>query len=246
MIALQTDWGRIVGVVPTDAKGQLLSQWGWGGFAFSPDERSFFATWRSPTAGVTTLARVDLAGALAHPVSFFATTVPETRPLLTPGGLDGFSRGCPVFFEQLTGLWRSCDACDELPILPKAASVVVSPDGGFALSDDSYPAYTTTLWSLPPDPRPVRVFGPRVDSEVVGGVEEQPIAVTAGGARLLLGGGAAGASCYFGPELTVQVLDSQTGELLDDLPPRPSAVDDEATRILYRTGDVWCERQPGN
>jgi hypothetical protein len=239
LIAFRTDWGRIVGLVTTGSSSQFVQPGSWGGFAFSPDERNFFATWQTQGAAVETLARVDLAGALAHPVSFFGATRAEIRTLPAFTRLVGFSRGCPDVFNQM-GLSRSCDACDETPMTPDAPSVV-SPDGGFALGNDSYPAYTATLWSLPPNPRPLRVFGPRVDAAVGSSVVEQPLAVTAGGARLLLGAGP-DASCYSGPGLTVQVIDSQTGEILDDLPPDPMTLDDEVTRLVYRSGEVWCAR----
>jgi hypothetical protein len=81
----------------------------------------------------------------------------------------------------------------------------------------------------------------RVDPEL-GTVAESPIAVTAGGSRLLLGADPSSAPCYSGPQLTLQVVDGQTGEILDELPPSPRALDDEATRIMYGNGEVWCAR----
>jgi WD40 repeat protein len=241
LVALRTDWGRIVGLVTTGPQSQVVQPGSWGGFAFSPDERSFFATWQTQGAAVETLARVDLAGALAAPVSFFGATRAEIRTLAAFTRLDGFSRGCPDVLIPLTGLSRSCDACDETPIARDAASVVVSPDGGFALTGDPWPAYTATLWSLPPDPRPLRVFGPRVDA-TVGSVVEEALAVTAGGARLLLGARPSNGACYSGPGLTVQMIDGQTGAILDELPPDPRALDDEVTRLVYGSGEVWCAR----
>jgi len=68
------------------------------------------------------------------------------------------------------------------------------------------------------------------------------MAVTAGGARLLLGAGPSNGACYSGPALTAQLIDGATGEILDELPPSPRTLDDEVIRIVYGSGEVWCAR----
>jgi WD40 repeat protein len=199
----------------------------WSAFAFSPDEQAFYDVRSAPGATSTVLERVDLTGGIRG-----ATT---TRPLPDYTTLVGFSRGCPVLWNQLTGVYRSCDSCDEQPITGGYPGPVVSPDGAFLLAGDPSPGGNATLWSLPPNQRSFRVFDPPEAGPI-----SIPVGVSNGGRRVVVGA-SANASCYAGHAFSAEVRDGVTGDLLDSLPPQPTSVSGDLTRIAYRT-QIWCGR----
>jgi WD40 repeat protein len=203
----------------------------WSDLVFAPDERTFYAIWQGPgTSGV--LHTFDLAGG--------GLEVTHVLPGVTT--IVGFSGGCPLLFQQLVGVRRMCDGYQE-PAIPAAytgmgESVAVSEHGRvLATRDPSGP--TATLWRAPPGACAVRAFGPRADEP--GPPLETPYAVTPGGARVLSGAFPSNLSCYAGPGFALRVQDAANGDVLDLLPPAPSSLDAQATRIAYGT-QVWCAR----
>jgi hypothetical protein len=203
----------------------------WAGFAFAPDEQTFYAVRSAPGGVSTRLQRVDLNG--------FSRGPSADRPLPDYTTLVGFSRGCPVLWNSLTGAYRSCDTCDETPIPAGygGIGVAVSPDGAFMLVRDVDTARTASLWSLPPDQRTLRVFAPPVDDVQP---SAGPLAVSTGARRVLVGA-YQNASCYAGHEFSVEVRDGATGDLLDQLPPRVRSSGGDLTRIAYDS-QIWCAR----
>jgi WD40 repeat protein len=200
----------------------------WSGFQFSPDERTFAAAWqRTIFDAATTIIEIDLRSGAAT-----QWTVPPFNWLM------GFSRGCPLLWNQLTGLWRSCPACDEVPFGPSAHAPAVSVDARFEVLPDPAPALSATLWSLDPIAHPLRAFSAPVDPDGLV-VQDAPWAVTPDASRVLMGASNGGIPCYHGPSFEGELLDGETGAVLDRLPPDAASHDDALTRISFGS-EVWC------
>ena len=196
----------------------------WYGFLFSPDERFLYTIWfpDGPSAGQ--LEKVDLS----------TGQITAARPVASGTYLVGVSRGCPVLLNQMTGVYRSCDSCDELPV--PASSAVVSPDGDFLATADLYPARTVTVRQLSGGGL-LQAFGPPSDGadfqELVDGLGPR-------GAEVLLGTGIT-SFCFAGSRFQSELRDVATAAVLAQLPPTVSSLDDGLTRVAYGT-ELWCRQ----
>jgi len=226
--------GQSITVVNVGTNGlvaSLSSVTGPAEFMFAPDERSLYVVLSQPGGTNPLLGRIDLE----------ARGPMTSRPLPTYVTIAGFSRGCPVLFDQRAGAYRSCDSCDEEPIpaayTALASGVVVSPDGEYLATRDPYPDPTATLWSLPPIERALQSFAPPVDPEAVDLVEA-PLAIAAYGQRMVVAPVVDNPSCYAGPGFMATVMEN--GKVIEQLPAGGAAGDEHLDRIASGA-QIWCQ-----
>ena len=199
------------------------------GFLFAPDEQSFYNLWSPTGPQPATLEKVDLG-----------TGRVTARPVPAGLSLVGLSRGCPMLFDALKGtVYRSCETCDETPIPTdvRPGTTVVAADGTALMSVDPPPANTATLRSLPGE-AVVRTFAP--PSGATSDILALPVSVGPAGAEVLEGGRPDGDACYDGPQFPLNLYDTASGTLLDQLPPGGTS-DDRITRLAYGR-EIWCRQ----
>jgi hypothetical protein len=196
------------------------------GFLFAPDEQTFYNLWSPGGVGPEELEKVDLAT---------GQVTSRTVPFGT--SLAGSSRGCPVLVDQLNGgAYRSCDACDEIPIPTREDAVpAVAADGTALLASDPFPTSTATLHGLLGGAA-IRTVDP--PSGAPSSILVMPVGVGRAGAEVLVGDRPENLACYDGPEYPLTLYDVPSGAVLDQLPPG-GAADDAIDRIVYR-GELWC------
>ena len=195
----------------------------WGSLLFAPDDQTFYAQRFDTTDPQTSVIEVDLAT---------GQTI-ATHLVPSPASVIGFSRGCLVVFDPNKGVYRSCESCDETPI--PASGAVVSAAGDALLFGWPYPGQSATFTPIPVGV--ATVFGPpSVDPQ--DGTYDVPYAIGQHPDQVLIGGSTVNLACYAGPGFPVGVWNASS-TLLDQLPPRPSAIDDAARHVAYGT-EVWC------
>jgi hypothetical protein len=213
-------------------------QTGWAVFAFAPDGRHLYTT--GDRGGGFRLDILDLV----------AGGAPVQRPLPASTMILGFEDGCPVLYDGTRGAYQSCPAGDGAGTGPGAPSVdaldlsgaMLSPDGRFVAQRDDFTAAVhggVSVERMPPGAPPLARYFPQRSDETVWEANEFPVALPAGGARLVSGAFPGLGGCYIGPSFEVLVRDVATGALLDRLPPNPSSSDARGARLAY-AGQLWC------
>jgi hypothetical protein len=227
-VVLRVADGAKRGEVPFDT-------WNWATFVFSPrEDRVYSNGYRD---GTFRMDVVDLTTGLST-----IGAVPAYSQVIGTAG------GCPVVYEASRGAWRSCGGCDDSAVGPGTMTPVYGSPGDAALSaDGQYVAIgrgragaEVTVWRLAPGGARVAA----VDQRPASGswqAHDFPIAIDAGGHRLVIGGEPVNFACYSGPQFEILVHDVASGEVIDRLPPAPAAVDAAARTVAYGA-QLWCAR----
>jgi hypothetical protein len=226
-VVLRVADGAKLAEVPYDA-------WNGSRFAFSPREDRLYSNGERDDT-----YRMDVVNLMTG--SSDVVGIPQDSIVL------GTSNGCPVLYQGARGAWRSCGGCDDPAVEPgpslynpwETDAAVLSADGQYVAIRPEDDGADVALWRLLPAVTMVAAIPQGAAPADSSRPPEYPVAVAAGGDRVLTGARDLSA-CSDGPQFEILVHDVATGRVIDRLPPAPAAVDAAAHTIAYGP-QLWCD-----